>query len=160
MLIVSAKVSKRKFLLGLAAAVCVILLLVFLFQKSDSPGGEAGMPGQTDQGGTNEDRLAFLRSYGWEPSEAPVETQEVRIPETFNDVFSRYNRLQQSQGFDLANFAGKTVQRYVYHLNNHPSGDQACYATVLVYKNKIIGGDVTCSGQGGSMQGFTMNNGS
>jgi len=156
MLIVSAKVSKRKTLLGLIAAVCIILLLVFLFQKSDDPADSSQAPGQTDQGGTNEERLAFLRSFGWAPVETPVESQEVRIPEEFNEVFSRYNRLQQSQGFDLADYAGKTVKRYVYHLTNHPNGNQDCYATLLVYRNRIIGGDVTCSGQGGSMQGFAM----
>ena len=40
MMIVSAKVSKRKFLTGLLIAVAVIALLVFLCSKADATGGE------------------------------------------------------------------------------------------------------------------------
>ena len=154
MLIVSAKVSKKKVLTGIIAAVCIIALLAVLLQKSDEPSSPSDPSVPTNAGGTNEERLAFLRAYGWEPGETPVETQEVRIPEEFNEVFTRYNQLQKSQGYDLSAYAGKTVKRYVYSISNHPGGTQDCYATLLVHKNEIIGGDVTCSGQGGCMQSF------
>lgn len=156
MLIVSAKVSKKKILLGLLAAVCVIALLVFLFRESDVPSDPAAPSVPSNDGGTNEERLAFLRAFGWEPEQTPSETQEVRIPEEFNEVFTRYNRLQQSQGYDLTPYAGKAVKRYVYLVSGHPDGCGGCHATLLVYRGQIIGGDVTCGEQGGSMQGFSM----
>lgn len=157
MMIVSAKVSKRKILTGVVVAALVILLLVVLLRKASSPGSAAAEePVQTTEAGTNEARVAFLNSFGWEVRETPVETQEVRVPEEFNDVFTRYNQLQQSQGFDLTEYAGKTVKRYVYAVTNYPDGSPDYYATLLVYKNKIIGGDVTCTSQGGVMQGFAM----
>ncbi|MGN0980515.1 MAG: DUF4830 domain-containing protein [Candidatus Avoscillospira sp.] len=159
MVIVSAKVSKRKILIGIVAAVLVILLLVVLVHKASAPDTTAETTVPTTEAGTNEERLAFLNAFGWEVRETPVETQEVRVPEEFNDVFTRYNQLQQSQGYDLTDYAGKTVKRYVYAITNHPDGGQDHYATLLVYKNKIIGGDVTCTGQGGVMQGFQMPNG-
>lgn len=156
MLIVSAKVSKKKVLLGIIAAVCVILLLVFLLQESDNTTSDPDEPSvPSNAGGTNEERLAFLRSFGWEPDETPAETQEVRIPKEFNDVFTRYNELQKSQGYDLTSYAGKAVKRYVYRMTNHPDG-QDRYATLLVYRNEIIGGDVTGMGQDKVMQGFVM----
>ena len=154
MVIVSAKVSKRKILTGVIAAVCVIVLLVVLFSKAGDSTTEE--PVQTGQAATNEERIAFLNSFGWEVNETPTETQEVRIPEEFNDVFTRYNQLQQSQGYDLAEYAGKAVKRYVYAITNYPGGSQDHYATLLVYKNKIIGGDVTSTAQGGGMHGFAM----
>ena len=157
MMIVSARVSKRKVLTGILVAVGVILLLVFLCQKADAdapaPTEEAAV---SNEAGTNEQRLAFLRAFGWEVADAPAETQEVRIPETFNEVFTRYNQLQQSQGYDLEPYAGKTVKRYVYAITNHPNGENY-YATVLVHKNQIIGGDITGTGAGGTMHGFQMN---
>lgn len=162
MVIVSAKISKRKVLIGILAAVCVILLLSFLLKKSDEPAGTPQTREQTQEqarspeGGSNDERLAFLNSFGWEADPTPTETQEVRIPQEFNDVFTRYNQLQQEQGFDLSEFAGKTAKRYVYALTNHPDGSANHYATILVHKNKIIGGDVTSTGQGGSMHGFEM----
>ncbi len=155
MVIMSAKVSKRKLLTGLLAAVAVIALLVVLFSGS----GEA--PGTTEDGslslsaGTNEERLAFLAQYGWEAESAPTETQEVRVPEEFNDVFTRYNELQLSQGFDLMPLAGKVLKRYVYTITNHPDGAE-CYATLLVYKNEVVGGDINCTAQGGRIHGFQM----
>ena len=156
MMIVSAKVSKRKLLTGVIAAVGVILLLVFLCgradaEASDTPEGTV----TTNEVATNQQRLAFLQSFGWEVSEAPEETQEVRIPETFNEVFTRYNQLQQSQGYDLEPFAGKSAKRYVYRILNHPNGADY-FATLLIHKDEVIGGDITGTGQGGSMHGFAM----
>lgn len=154
MMIVSAKVSKRKFLTGLLIAVAVIALLVFLCSKADASGGEpAEDPATANTAADNEARLSFLQSFGWEVANAPVETQEVRIPEEFNDVFTRYNELQKSQGYDLSEYAGKSVKRYVYRIENHPDGADH-FATLLIYKNKIIGGDITGTGAGGTIHGF------
>ena len=156
MMIVSAKVSKKKVLTGVLVAVGVILLLVFLCGKADA--SVEPTPQDTTASGeaaTNEQRLAFLQGFGWEAEEAPTETQEVRIPAEFSDVFTRYNELQKSQGYDLSQFAGKTAKRYVYRITNHPKGENY-YATVLIHKNQIIGGDVTGSGDGGTMHGFKM----
>ena len=156
MMIVSAKVSKRKFLTGLLIAVGIIALLVFLCSRADASGSNLPEdPAEANIASDNEARLAFLRSFGWEVADAPAETQEVRIPEEFNDVFTRYNELQQSQGYDLEQYAGKSVKRYVYQLLNHPDGADH-YATLLIYKNQIIGGDITGTGNGGSVHGFRM----
>ena len=154
MMIVSAKVSKRKFLTGLLIAAAIIALLVFLCSKADASGGNmTDDPTAANTASDNEQRLAFLRSFGWEVADAPVETQEVRIPEEFNDVFTRYNELQRSQGYDLEPYAGKSVKRYVDRIENHPDGPDH-YATLLIHKNEIIGGDITGSGEGGRIHGF------
>ncbi|MBQ9967892.1 MAG: DUF4830 domain-containing protein [Oscillospiraceae bacterium] len=157
MVIVSAKVNKRKVLLGLIAAVCIIILLAVLLKNADAP--EQDTPQEqvvSMNGGTNEERLAFLERYGWRVDETPTETQEVRIPQEFNEVFTRYNELQKEQGFDLNEFAGKTAKRYVYAVTNYPDGSDGHYATILVHKNKIIGGDVTGPAQNGGIHGFAM----
>ena len=73
-----------------------------------------------------------------------------------NNVFTRYNQLQQSQNYDLAPYAGKTVKRYVYAVTNYPDGQQDWYATVLVQGGEVIGGDVSSTRQGGKMHGFAM----
>ena len=155
MMIVSAKVSKRNLLTALLAAVGVIALLVVLLTKSEEPQAPSEPVSRTLSGATNEDRIAFLQSFGWQVDQTPSETQEVRIPEEFNDVFTRYNQLQQSQGFDLSQQAGKSAKRYVYTITNYPGGANGYRATVLVHKNKIIGGDVTGTA-GGKMHGFAM----
>ncbi len=157
MVIMSAKVSKGKILTGLVIAACVIALLAILLHKSEAPASsnETQMTASADVS-TNEGRIAFLASFGWEVSETPTETQEVKIPEEFNQVFTRYNQLQKSQGYDLADYAGKRVKRYVYAITNYPDGTPDQYATLLIYQNQVIGGDVTCTRQGGKMHGFAM----
>lgn len=159
MVIMSARVSKRKVLTGLIVAVGVVLLLVFLLGKAgETPAAAATEPSATAEidAGTNDGRIAFLQSFGWEVSETPTETQEVKIPQEFNNVFTRYNQLQQSQNYDLAPYAEKTVKRYVYAVTNYPDGAQDWYATVLVHNGEVIGGDVSSTRQGGKMHGFAM----
>ena len=78
----------------------------------------------------------------------------MKIPTEQTPVYSRYNDLQKSQGYDLTEYAGKTVMRYVYEVNNFPDAQQPVYATLLVYKNRIIGGDITNTAAQGAVQGL------
>ena len=78
------------------------------------------------------------------------------IPAQTNDVFDRYNALQKCQSYDLSKFAGKKVMRYVYEVKNSPGATEPVYATLLVHKNKVIGGDITNTAPGGKIQGFQM----
>ena len=64
--------------------------------------------------------------------------------------------LQKGQGYDLSKYSGKKVMRYVYEINNYPGAQEPVYATVLVYKNKVIGGDVTDTAAQGKIRGFQM----
>ena len=85
---------------------------------------------------------------------ASTQSSQVKIPAEPSDVFTRYNALQKSQGYDLEQYAGKTVMRYVYKVNNYPDATDPVYATILVYKGKIIGGDITNTSPGGKIQSF------
>lgn len=87
---------------------------------------------------------------------SPAESGQVRIPEESSEVFDRYNALQKSQGYDLSKYAGKKVMRYVYRINNYPGATEPVYATLLVYKNEIIGGDITDTAAKGHIRGFKM----
>ena len=90
----------------------------------------ARKPQRTDaKGGTNEARIAFLAEYGWEVSAEPVQTQQVRVPEEPGEVFLRYNELQVSQGYDLLQYSGQELTRYVYQVTNYPDSSGTYYAT-------------------------------
>ena len=75
------------------------------------------------------------------------------IPAQFNDVYTAYNVMQQAQGFDLEPYAGQICTQYVYKVENHPGDDQV-YATLLVYGDEIIGGDIASTAVDGFMHGF------
>ena len=150
MMVMTAKVDIKKIIVALAAIAGVIILLVLLLG-----GGNSSAPTAAPSVAGNEGRVQFLQSLGWEVSASPTESGQVRIPQEQNEVFSRYNDLQKSAGYDLTQYAGKTVMRYVYKVNNFPGATEPVYATLLVYKNQVIGGDITNTAANGVMQALT-----
>ena len=151
MFVMTAKVDMKKILLGLAAVAALIIALVMFFS-----GDESAAPTVNLTPATNDGRVKFLSDFGWDVTVSPTESGQVKIPESASDVFTRYNALQKSQGYDLSQYAGKTVMRYVYKINNYPGATDPVYATVLVYKDQIIGGDVTDTSAKGVIRGFRM----
>ena len=148
MMVMTAKVDMKKILMILGAIALGIILLVMLF------GGSSESTPTAAPVTNNDSRVEFLQQQGWEVSASPVESGQVRIPKESSEMFSRYNDLQKSQGYDLTKYAGKTVMRYVYEVKNYPDAEQPVYATLLVYKNQIIGGDITDTAAKGAVQGL------
>ena len=150
MMFMTAKVDIKKTLIALAAAVGLIIGMIFLFGGNDAaPTATTGMSG-------NDARVQFLKNFGWEVAQSPVESGQVRIPEKSTAVYDRYNALQKTQGYDLSQYAGKIVMRYVYKITNFPGATDPVYATLLVYKNEVIGGDVTDTCPNGQVRTFKM----
>ena len=150
MMVMTAKVNLKKTLLALAAVAAVILSLILLMGGKDT--AQTGAPAPS----ANDGRVKFLQDFGWDVTTSPKESGRVRIPEQSGEAFDRYNTLQKGQGYDLSKYAGKTVMRYVYQINNYPGATEPVYATVLVYKNQIIGGDITDTAAKGHIRGFKM----
>ena len=150
MMVMTARVDFKKVLLGLVAAAALILALILLLGEQGAAQTAAPAPS------ANDGRVKFLTDFGWDVTTSPTESGRVRIPEEAGEVFDRYNALQKGQGYDLSKYAGKTVMRYVYRINNYPGATEPVYATVLVYKNQIIGGDVTDTAAKGHIRGFKM----
>lgn len=150
MMVMTAKVDKKKIAMGLAAVVVIIAALLMLM------GGDETAPTAATSMANNEARVKFLTDLGWDVAVTPTESTQVRIPTKSSEVFDRYNELQKSQGYDLSEYGGKTVMRYVYKIKNYPGAVEPVYATLLVYKGEIIGGDVTDTAAKGAIQGFQM----
>ena len=148
MFFMTAKVDKKKILLILAAVAAVVVALLMLF--GGKPAQTTASPGMS----SNDARVQFLKDFGWEAAASPVESGQVKIPEASTELFDRYNALQKSQGYDLSAFAGKTVMRYVYKIKNYPGATDPVYATLLVYKDQVIGGDITDTSAKGVIRGF------
>lgn len=103
---------------------------------------------------TNEDRIKFLGQFGWVVKPEAVESIEVTIPAEFDKIFTAYNEIQKRQGLDLSKYKKKNVQRYTYEITNYEGYDGTVYANILVYRNKVIGGDVCSADVKGFMHGF------
>ena len=153
MLVMTAKVNKRKIAVILAFLAVVVAAVLMLVHGSRQ---DAAAPETLPAAEGNEERVRFLTDKGWDVVPAPAETTQVRIPKQPDPVYERYNALQKSQGFDLNTYAGKNVMRYVYEIRNFPGTSSQVYATLLVSDGKIIGGDITDRSDRGQVQGFTM----
>ena len=151
MMILTAKVDFKKIMLILVAVAAVLLTLILIFgNRSEASATTSGSLS------ANDSRVKFLEGFGWEVTPAPKESTQVKIPDETSEMFRRYNALQKGQGYDLSKFSGKKVMRYVYEIRNFPGATEPVYATLLVYKNQVIGGDVTDTSAHGKVRGFQM----
>ena len=141
MFTVSFRVTKKQ--VAAAAAVFVLALA-------------GGIWAQAALSETNEQRISFLETFGWEVEGEEDEIVEVKIPQEFDDVFEKYNEIQKQQGCDLSKYAGKRCKRYTYVIENYPGQAEGVRANILVYKNKVIGGDVCSVELDGFMHGFAQ----
>ena len=153
MMIMTAKVDFKKIILITAGAAVLILAAIFLLGGTDPDTAPAPT---ALQAGSNEGRVQFLKDLGWDVSAESTESGQVKIPAGSSEVFDRYNLLQKSQGYDLSTYAGKTVMRYVYKINNYPGTAAPVYATLLVHDDQVIGGDVTDTAPGGRIHSLKM----
>lgn len=147
MMFMTAKVNIKKVLIALAIVAGVILALILLLG-----GGNSSQPTSAPSLAGNDGRVQFLQALEWQVHASPAESGQVRIPKEQNDIFTRYNDLQKSAGYDLSPYAGRTVMRYVYKVTNFPAATEPVYATLLVYKDQVIGGDITDTAAKGTMQ--------
>lgn len=148
MLVMTAKVNLKRIAVIAGAVIAVIVIVALLMSGSaTSASGDSIVTG-------NDGRVQFLSGFGWEVVSSPAESGQVRIPADGGDVFTRYNALQKSQGYDLSAYQGKTVMRYVYRIKNYPGATEPVYATLLICSNRIIGGDITDTSADGLMHGF------
>ena len=152
MFVMTAKVDKKKIAIFLVCIIAAVALLIMLLSGGKKQPEAPGVISVS----SNDDRVNFLSGFGWEVTNSPVQTGQVRIPEQTSEVFERYNALQKSQGYDLSAYEGQTVMRYVYQVNNYPGATEPVYATVLISKNLVIGGDITDTAAKGVIRGFKM----
>ena len=150
MMVMTAKVDIKKVIIVLAVIAAVIIGILALSGGNDAPTVATSAATVTN----NEDRVKFLTELGWDVSVSPTDSSQVRIPKDNSEVFDRYNALQKSQGYDLTPYMGKNVMRYVYKVDNYPNTTEPVYATLLINKNQIIGGDITDTAAKGMIQGL------
>lgn len=159
MLICSVKGSNLKIIAAFILSAVIIAVFVALVPPSDGGAvSEAGVSEEKFEGISSlEKRVEFLKNYGWEVEEEAHEVTDVTIPAEFDNVYKQYNELQKAEGLNLEDYAGVTATRYTYVVKNYDY-DGTVYANLLIYKDKVIGGDICSADVNGFIHGFSKDN--
>ncbi|MBQ9779829.1 MAG: DUF4830 domain-containing protein [Clostridia bacterium] len=108
---------------------------------------------------SSDDAAGFLGQFGWVVDAGSAETVTVTIPAEFDKIFAGYNEMQKAQGLDLSKYKKKEITRYTFTVTNYGeyNGEaytMPVYANVLVYRNRVIGGDICSADVSGFIHGF------
>lgn len=156
MFIYSLRASTLKFLgVSCVALVALITLIAFVPTLGADSQTVSGEPKIEYTGiKTDSDRIAFLGQFGWQVKPQAVDSREVTIPSEFDKIFTGYNEIQKRQGLDLSDYKKKKVMRYTYEVTNYEGAEGVVYANLLVYRNRVIGGDICSADVKGFIHGF------
>jgi hypothetical protein len=159
MFVYSLRASTLKFFAVVCVALTALITMITFIPGYD--GGELGYitTGNEkeisyDKIKTDADRARFLSQFGWKINETPIESAEITIPDKFDKIFTGYNEIQKRQGLDLSKYRKKEVMRYTYEITNYEGAEGKVYANVIVYRNKVIGGDICSANANGFIHGF------
>ena len=172
MFVYSMRASTLKFVgvvcVALAALIALIAFVPTYAVGKDAPAGMQEGEVRTEASGSSsgtvsrsydkirsaEDASAFLSQFGWQVDAAGVQSVQVTVPARFDKIFAGYNQMQKEQGCDLSKYKNKQIMRYTFTVTNYPSYEETVYANVLVYRNRVIGGDICSADVSGFVHGF------
>lgn len=162
MFIYSFKASTLKFL-GIISVTLVALIAIIVFVPVYAEGAGSVSTGAVASGETTvrydkvksaADAANFLSQFGWTVDGGNPESADVTIPAEFDKVFAAYNEIQKSQGLDLSKYKKKELTRYTFEVTNYEGYEGKVLANVLVYRGKVVGGDICSADVSGFVHGF------
>ena len=153
MFVYSLRASTLKFF-GVVGVALVSLLALILLIPTYEVEASSVTTYSYERIKTDDDVEAFLAQFGWAVGQTPTEVAEVTIPDEFDKIFTAYNEIQKAQGLNLAKYRRKTVKRYTYEVTNYEGYEGKVYANVLVWRGRVIGGDVCSADVSGFIHGF------
>ncbi len=157
MFIYSMRAGTIRFFAVILLSLVVLGTLIAFVPQLQPVSAEVGAEIDTvsyDKVKNNEDRISFLSQFGWEVEPMPKESTTVTVPAEFDKVFAEYNELQKRQGLDLSKHAARTVERYTYTVTNYPNYEGTVLANLLIFRGRVIGGDICSAEQSGFIHGF------
>ncbi len=161
MFIKSFKTSKVELIVLIMGLIAFIVVLCYIFMpkntsQNTSANAVTSVTNFLVDAQDEEGRIEFLSQFGWEVESEPAEVRDIVIPAEFDDVYTEYNAIQQELGFDLSEYKGKQVKKWVYSVTNYPAISDNVTATLLIYDGRVIGGDISSSGSEKFTHSFLM----
>jgi len=155
MFIVTAHIPKRRLIsAGIGLLCCCVAVIAGLICAGQRPAVTTAA--EVSGIRTGADQIAYLESLGWQVDDEPLLAETLLVPEEFDETYDEYLALQSGQGFDLTPYCGKKITRYTYEITNYPTGEAGVQASILVFQNTIIGGEVISPTADGFLHGLSM----
>lgn len=162
MFIYSMRASTIKFFGVICVALVGLIALIAIVPSYVSNNGmiEAGISDleaksySYDKIKSEGDVSDFLAQFGWSVDATTCKRVEVTLPDEFDKVMVGYNEIQRAQGLDLSKYKKKKIVRYTFEVTNYNGYEGKVLANVLVYRNKVIGGDICSADVTGFVHGF------
>ena len=88
---------------------------------------------------TTQDIGTYFTGYGFDTDLASAAVDKVKSPKKWDDSFTAFNQIVQESGLDLADYKGKTVEKWTVLCPQLSTGDHDTYCVLLVYKAKAVG---------------------
>ena len=130
---------------SLAAVFLFTLFIIIVSGQFYAAGNHA------KNGKTNYQRVSFIKSLGLLPDDTDYEHKEIVIPTNFTEVYNNYNLLQKTAGYNLLPYKGAKATLYTYPVGKIDSSLDEYYVNIIVYKGRIIGGDISSRNIDGNM---------
>lgn len=153
MFICSVRASTLKFIAVATVSLALLVSILTLGTAGSIATAEASSVSYVGID-TNEKRIAFLESFGWRVGREVISEESFQIPEQFDRVLSGYNEIQKAQGLDLSRYRKKKVTRYVYEVENYQDYDGKVYATLVIYRDRVIAADLSSADPMGFVSGL------
>lgn len=154
MFVYSLRASTLRFFGVIAVSLAVLIALIVFVPTYAAEGSEPTASYSYEKVRSEDDAERFLAQFGWIVDASPIEVTEVTMPEEFDKIFAAYNEIQKEQGLNLAKYKRKKLTRYTFSVTNYDGYDGKVLANVLVYRGKVVGGDICSADVDGFVHGF------
>ena len=81
----------------------------------------------------------YFTGYGFEVDLSTAAVDKVKIPKKWDDSFTAFNQVVGESGLTLADYKGKTVEKWTALIPAASSGETSRYGVLLVYRKKAVG---------------------
>jgi hypothetical protein len=115
MLSASIHATRKKVVGALCVILAVVIAAILFFFSPEKTEGSVRLL-------TEEDRQAYMASFGWETEPEPSEIKTIVVPPEKDALMQRYNQIQLEQGMDFTVFCGQEATRYTYAVTNSEDG--------------------------------------
>ena len=154
MFVYSLRASTLRFFGVVAVSIAVLVALIALVPTYAADEAEEAASYNYEKIRGEDDAERFLAQFGWIVDATPIEVSEVTMPDEFDKIFAAYNEIQKEQGLNLVKYKRKKLTRYTFEITNYEGYEGKVLANVLVYRGRVVGGDVCSADVDGFVHGF------